>query len=119
MKTIIAGSRSIRGPLSLIEDAIRASRYDVTEIVSGGAVGVDSLAEEYAIVNNIKLTRFPVHDFEWKVSRSAGLVRNRKMAGYAEALIAIWNGRSPGTKNMIETARSSQILVYTYILEDR
>lgn len=110
MKVIIAGSRSITGPLSLIEDAIRGSRYEVTEIVSGGARGVDALAEEYALLNRIKLTRFPVHDFEWK-DRNAGHVRNRRMAEYAEALIAIWDGRSAGTRNMIKTARDLRLLV--------
>lgn len=111
MKVIIAGSRSITGPLSIIPLVIAWSGYEVTEIVSGGARGVDSLAEEYAILNGIKLTRFPVEDFEWKKNPGAGRARNVKMARYSEALIAVWDGRSTGTEHMIKTARSHRLLV--------
>jgi hypothetical protein len=117
MKVIIAGSRNITGPLELIPIAIRASHYDVTEIVSGAASGVDSLAEEYAILNKIRLTRFPVSSFEWAKGRDAGLRRNERMAKYADALIAIWDGQSPGTNHMINAARSRKLLVYIHRVE--
>jgi hypothetical protein len=119
VKVIIAGSRSIKGPLSLIHTAIKLSGYEVTEIVSGGAIGVDSLGEEFAILNAIKLTRFPVEGFEWRKNPDAGKMRNVRMARYAEALIAIWDGRSAGTKHMIQTARSHHLLVSIHRSEVR
>lgn len=115
MKVIIAGSRDIIGPASLIEQAVEASAYYITEVVSGGARGVDTLGEEYAIRHRILLTRFPVSAAEWRANpRTAGRERNRRMARYAHALIAIWDGQSSGTRHMIETARSSLLLVYIH-----
>lgn len=73
-----------------------------TEIVSGRARGIDVLGEEYAIVNGMRLKLFPVSDLEWQTNGpSAGHLRNGRMAEYAEALIAIWDGKSRGTRNMI------------------
>ena len=83
---------------------------DITIVVSGGAPGVDTLGEQYADEMNI-----PVHVYEadWdKHGRAAGPIRNRKMAENAEALIALWDGKSKGTKNMIETATKKGLMVY-------
>jgi hypothetical protein len=109
LKVIIAGGRDITD-YSLVEDAIKESKFDISEIVSGGARGVDHLGELYAAENNIKLTVFPA---DWDThGRAAGPIRNRQMAGYGEALIAIWDGVSRGTKNMIEEATKKGLLVY-------
>lgn len=115
MKVIIAGSRSIKD-MALVEAAIAASGYHITEVVSGGARGVDSLGEEWAILNKIKLgPDFSVPDYEWKKNpHTAGHKRNGRMAKYAEALIAIWDGVSGGTANMIEQARAHGLLVFVY-----
>ncbi len=113
MKTIIAGSRTITRE-GVVEEAIFASGYAVTEIFSGGAGGVDSLAEEYALNNSIKLTRYPVHDFEWAAGRDAGYRRNEAMVAEAQALIAIWDGRSKGTAHVIKHAKAAGLLVYVY-----
>lgn len=72
------------------------------QIVSGGAKGADELGERYA-----KERRFIVKRFEANWDRdgnAAGPIRNKAMAEYAEALIAFWDGKSKGTKNMIEQA---------------
>lgn len=101
MKTIVAGSRSIKRYLHVI-DAVRTAPWKITEIVSGGAPGVDRLGERYAKEHEIKLTVMPA-DWE-KYGRRAGHVRNREMAEYAEALVAVWDGVSRGTEGMIEDA---------------
>ena len=109
MKVIIAGCRDFHD-YGILLDAIQESKMDITIVVSGGAPGVDTLGEQYADEMNI-----PVHVYEadWdKHGRAAGPIRNRKMAENAEALIALWDGKSKGTKNMIETATKKGLLVY-------
>lgn len=100
MKVIIAGSRSITS-LTTIYNAIEQSGFAITEVVSGGARGVDKVGELWAKSHNIPCKVFQA---EWnKHGRAAGARRNVDMALYADALIAIWDGVSPGTRNMIRT----------------
>jgi predicted Rossmann fold nucleotide-binding protein DprA/Smf involved in DNA uptake len=110
VKTIIAGSRNIVEYQALL-DAIVASGFEITEVVSGGARGVDSLGERYAKEKGISLKIFPA---DWEShGRKAGIMRNTEMAHYADALIAVWDGLSPGTLNMINQAQSRGLKVYT------
>lgn len=98
MKVIIAGSRE-GFVLEDVEAAILNSGFDITEVVSGTARGVDTLGEIWAEKNGIPVKNFPA---DWKLHGArAGFVRNAAMARYADALIAVWDGRSPGTRNMI------------------
>lgn len=111
MKTIIAGSRSIQ-KLEHIELAIKRSGFQITEVVSGSARGVDRLGERWAKTNSVPIKIFSP---DWdKFGKAAGMIRNAEMARYAEALIAIWDGSSRGTKNMIEEARKYSLKVYIY-----
>lgn len=109
MITIIAGGREIHD-YQLVLDAIKEANLNITTVVSGGAKGVDALGEQYADEMNLSLKIFRA-DWE-KNGRAAGPIRNRKMAENAEALIAIWDGKSRGTKNMIETATKLGLVVY-------
>jgi len=108
MKLIIAGSRHIVD-MKHLEEAVKMHAIkdkDVTEIVSGGAYGADYLGEVYAHRHNIPIRRFPA---EWRrYGKKAGPIRNREMAIYADALLAIWDGESRGTKNMIQTMINMQ-----------
>jgi len=115
VRVIIAGSRDIKD-MAHVEAAIAASGYHITEVVSGGARGVDSLGEEWALLNKVRLgPDFSVPDYEWKKDPyGAGHKRNGRMARYAEALIAVWDGDSGGTRNMIEQARAHGLLVFVY-----
>jgi predicted Rossmann fold nucleotide-binding protein DprA/Smf involved in DNA uptake len=109
MKVIIAGSRDIQN-YSLIVDAVEESGFSVTHVISGGASGVDQLGEQYAINLHLNLTIF---EADWEQhGRSAGPRRNKQMASEADALVAIWDGKSKGTKNMIELARKFGLKVY-------
>lgn len=111
MKVIIAGSRTITDP-KILAEAITASGFEITEVVSGGAQGVDTLGECWASDNGRKVTCFPA---KWKIhGRSAGPIRNGQMAEYAEALIAIWDGKSRGTQNMIVQAKCLGLKVYVH-----
>lgn len=110
MKVIIAGSRGIVDYTTL-ELAIINAGFPITEVVSGTARGVDQLGEFWAKRNNIPVKQFPA-DWNGKYGKSAGMMRNNQMAEYAEALIALWDGKSKGTKQMIERARAVKLLVY-------
>lgn len=101
MKVIIAGTRDIKD-YTLVVRAIEDSGWKdkITEVVSGCATGIDTLGEQWARANNIPVKEMPA---DWSsYGNSAGPMRNRKMAEYADAAIVIWDGKSRGTRNMIE-----------------
>jgi hypothetical protein len=109
VKCIIAGSRSIT-ECQVVAKAIIASRFIISEVVSGGAKGVDKLGEQLAKFMGKPMKRFPA---EWnKHGRGAGYLRNTAMAKYADALIAVWDGKSKGTKHMIDAAREKHLKVF-------
>ena len=114
MKTIIAGSRTITNYEDVLE-AISLVGWDITEVVSGGAKGVDRMGERYAKYYKIPLKRFPAN---WdKYGKSAGIIRNNDMAKYADALIAIWDLKSKGTKHMIDIAMVFKLDILIHIVE--
>lgn len=111
MKVIIAGSRTISDVL-LVSIAVTESKFKITEVVSGGARGIDLSGEFYAKSKNISVKRFKAH---WdKHGKRAGYMRNIKMADYADALIAIWDSKSKGTEHMISIAKMNKLKVFVY-----
>jgi hypothetical protein len=113
MKTIIAGGRDVTDCL-IVRAAIVASGFDteITEVVSGGARGVDAMGERWAREVGIPVRVFPA---DWdKHGKAAGPIRNGQMADYADALIAVWNGQSRGTSNMIEQAKAKGLRVFVF-----
>lgn len=109
MKVIIAGSRTITD-MDAVTQAVEDSGFEITEVVSGGASGVDTLGEQWADANGVGVRRFPA---DWRAhGRAAGPIRNRQMAEYADALIAIWDRRSKGTMNMIAEAAAKGLEVF-------
>lgn len=115
MKIIIAGSRTITDR-SLVEECVENSGFDISCVVSGCARGVDTLAIQYAYKNGIELKRFPA---DWKkYGLSAGYKRNQQMAEYSDGLISIWDGQSPGTKNMIQIAKNMNLPTFVFNLAE-
>jgi hypothetical protein len=109
MRIAIIGSRSIIDPWLLLE-AISESGFEVTSIVSGGAKGADNLAERYASKYEIPIT---VLLADWdKHGKSAGMRRNAEVLAVCDAVIALWDGTSPGTKNTIDRAVYSMLPVF-------
>ena len=98
MKIAIIGSRTLT--ISNIEDYLPS---DITEIVSGGAKGIDQAAAQFARAHNIKLTEF-LPDYA-RYGRRAPLKRNDQIADYADAGLAFWDNSSRGTKYTIECFR--------------
>ncbi len=113
MKTIIAGSRDIIDEKVLFR-ALKKFNLDITEVVSGGAKGADSLGEVHANCLGLDLTIFPA---KWdEHGRKAGPLRNIEMGDYADQLLALWDGQSRGTQHMIKYMKSLNKPTYVYDL---
>jgi hypothetical protein len=109
MKVIIAGSREI-DDYNLLLEAVANAGYDITAVVSGGAKGVDALGERFAEECGLPVYKFPAH---WEqYGRAAGPIRNETMAKFGDALIAIWDSKSRGTKHMIDRATAHGLKVH-------
>lgn len=110
MRIIIAGGRDLNDYRLVRQkcDILTQNIKDI-EVVSGCARGADKLGEVWAENRGIPIKKFPA-DWE-KYGKKAGIFRNHQMADYADALIAFWDGKSRGTKHMIETARSLNLNV--------
>ena len=111
MKVIIAGGRNIDS-WNEFSQAIKDSEFDITEVIAGGARGVDAMAEKWAGLKNLPCT---VIKADWdKLGKVAGPRRNETMAKIGEALIAIWDGESPGTQHMITIAKRRGLNVFIH-----
>lgn len=115
MKVIIAGSRSINSYF-VVAGILDKVKLPIKEVVSGHAQGVDRFGERWADNNGIDVREFPADWDKW--GKAAGPKRNRQMAEYADALILIWDGKSRGSKNMLEEATKRGLLIKEYIIKD-
>ena len=101
MRVAIIGSRSLTIP-----DFTPYLPERVTEIVSGGAKGVDLAARTYAFSHGIKLTEFlPQYQ---RYGRAAPLKRNIQIVEYADLIVAFWDGKSRGTKFVIDYCKKME-----------
>jgi hypothetical protein len=112
VKTIIAGSRDA----SMLETltAIDACPWweEITHVVTGGARGADEHGEAWADRLKLSVTVMPAL---WRIhGKAAGPIRNRAMAETADALIAVWDGESRGTRNMIHEATKRELRVFVW-----
>lgn len=112
-RVIIAGTRSFND-YELLRNSCNnllseKQRTHTVVVISGTARGADQMGERYARERGFQLRRFPA-DWE-QYGKSAGHIRNAKMADNADALIAFWDGESKGTKNMIDNARRKGLAV--------
>ncbi len=112
MKTAVIGSRSI---IISKEELQKYIPKNTTEIVSGGAKGVDTTAKEFAIANNLKMQEF-LPDYK-KYKKAAPLKRNLQIIEYADCVIALWNGKSKGTQFVINKCHELNKPITIYIFE--
>ncbi len=120
-KILVVGTRTFENynKLQLILDFLLKHKQDrEIEIVSGGAMGADSLAERYAMDRGYKLKVFQANwDFFGKM---AGAVRNQQMRDYIGtencACVAFWDGESRGTsENFADLKkRNIQTVIFNY-----
>ncbi len=107
MKVAVIGSRNLS-----VNTLKRYLPADTTEIVSGGARGVDTCAERYARAVGLKLTLF-LPDYD-NYGKGAPLRRNLKIIDYADCVFAFWNGTSHGTRYVIEHCRKQGKPLYIF-----
>lgn len=108
MRTIVAGCRTATRYGELVK-ALDQLETRPTAVLSGTALGADRLGERWARENNIPIERYPA---DWDLfGKLAGRRRNVEMAENAEALVALWDGESRGTRHMIDVARKFGLAV--------
>ncbi len=108
MKVAVIGSRGL-----VIENLEKYLPKETTEIISGGAKGIDACARNYAKSHGIKLTEI-LPEYE-KFGRAAPLKRNDLIIERADVILAFWDGKSRGTRYVIETCqkRGKAVRVYS------
>jgi hypothetical protein len=116
MKTIIAGSRTINS-YDLVVRAIHESGWtdEITEVLCGMASGVDLSGKAWADAHGIEVKQFFAN---WRAhGRSAGPRRNEMMVRYADALILVWDGKSPGSSDVLRKAKVQGLRIYEHIVQ--
>lgn len=111
MKVAVVGSRGL--------SVLNLEHYlpeGVREIVSGGAQGIDTCVREYAILNKIRLTEF-LPEYH-KYGKGAPLKRNLQIIDYADQVIVFWDGKSRGTKYVIDTCKKKDKKITVYKAKD-
>ena len=112
MKVAVIGSRSI----TTIKNLESVLPPETTEIVSGGAKGVDAIAKEYALSHGLKYTEF-LPEYE-KYGKSAPLKRNISIIEYSDFVVAFWDGMSTGTKFVIDNCEKMGVRLRVRIILD-
>jgi hypothetical protein len=116
-RTVVAGSRDIDDQ-SVVLDVLNTNKWEFDGLMHGGADGIDALVAEHGSRFADTVVAHPVPDWVWaEIGRKAGPMRNRYMAEQADALIAIWDGQSSGTKNMLKLAEANGLLVRRVVCE--
>lgn len=107
MKVAVIGSRNLT-----VENLGQYLPEETTEIVSGGAKGIDTCAREYALANELKLTEF-LPEYQ-RYGKGAPLKRNLQIIDYADLVLAFWDGKSRGTNYVVASCekRNKQVQVF-------
>lgn len=112
MKVAVVGSRTVT-----VRDLGRYLPQNTTEIISGGAAGVDTCAREYAMAYGIKLTEI-LPDYR-RFRRGAPLKRNLAIIEQADLVLAFWDGRSKGTRYVIDNCKKKGVPVRVVPMDGR
>lgn len=113
MKTIIAGSRD-GIHYEDIEDAVKASHFEITRVICGMARGADMHGKEWAKTNGIPVDKFPA---DWRIGRYAGFLRNQEMVDITDTLILVWDRKSKGAADTLKRAKKKGLKIYEHIPE--
>ena len=113
MKLAIVGSRSLSG--RCYETICEHVPMDCTEIISGGAYGVDREAERYARENKLKMT--VIRPDYTTYDRTAPLIRNAEIVRLADYVLVLWDGKSRGSHNVIMTCLKTNKPFRVFVFE--
>lgn len=107
----------------LVYNELEIALTDGDEVKTGGAFGVDMIAENSVQFLNTtgsvrpvskstetQVTLYPAIRPNWKLGRGAGLIRNKEGVDWADKVIVFWEGSSPGTENVIDHAKKQNKL---------
>jgi len=100
MRVAVIGSRDFKDYTKL-KNTLDSVFFPISEIISGGARGADSLAERYAEENYISLKVFRP---DWTIGKHAGFLRNTQIIESCDVVVAFWDGVSKGTLDSIRKA---------------
>lgn len=117
MILIVAGSRHLRPSSALLSQYLKLINFsfEADSIISGGAPGVDSCIAMYCLDRGIPFNEYQAY---WKEhGKAAGPIRNKVMAETGDELLLIWDGESPGSKNMKEQMLKLGKHVHEVIIE--
>ncbi len=104
-KVAVVGSRTITD-YSFIKNLLDGKKDQIQSIISGGANGIDSLAERWAKENNIPITIFLP---DWNTyGKRAGYVRNESIIKECDMCLALWDGESKGTLHSVNLCKKHQ-----------
>lgn len=113
-KVAIVGSRGYFD-LGSVRDYVN-SLPDGTVVISGGARGVDRAAEDAALLRGLEVKSFKP---DWKrYGKAAGFIRNKTIVDSADLVVAFWDGKSRGTRNSIERAKSTNTMLTIFCPDD-
>jgi hypothetical protein len=120
MRVVVSGSRGITDQPVVYRILTRHLRPAIDVAVHGACKdGVDSLVKEFCEERKITQDPFPVSREEWnRLGKKAGPLRNRRMLEKAEKLVAIWDGKSPGTRSTIRAAVELRMEMHIYFFGD-
>lgn len=110
MKVAVIGSRCLK-----LNDLGRFLPDNITEIISGGARGIDQCAKLYAMEHNIPITEF-LPDYS-KYGKTAPLKRNMEIIKNADLVLAFWDGKSGGTKYVINNCKKMNVSIKVYVVK--
>ena len=118
MRLAVVGSRNFTdyNTAKVILDELQKD-VGFTRIVSGGANGADSLAEKYALANDIDIDIFVP---DWSIGKQAGFIRNVEIWDNSDYGVAFWDGKSLGTKHSFKLAKkqNKRLFVFNSLLND-
>ena len=135
-KVIVAGSRSINDYQLLKEVMVKSNAaFKATQIISGHAKGVDQLGERWGKDHKIPVLVMPAKwndldvpgavievkqgDWDGYYNSRAGVQRNEQMGDIADAAVILWDGKSNGTRHMIDYMKKLGKKVYVHIAKQK
>lgn len=116
MRLIVAGTRTFND-YDLLRSSLDHFLSNITEeiiIVSGKARGADTLGERYAKEKRYEVKEFPA---DWSKGKSAGYLRNEEMAKWSTHSVIFWDGKSPGSKMMVDLSVKYGLKVKVVIIK--